>query len=70
MRESRPAKDYELFARTSVIQALRSQAVWSCQVFAQTVSEKVLCAVAQGTIASLGQPNVRPAPGVAAGRSP
>lgn len=49
----RPAKGDELVARATVVHAGRSQAVCQCQVFAVTGDQEVLCAVAQGTIASL-----------------
>jgi len=52
----RPAKGEELVARASVIHAGIRQAVCQCQVFVVSDGEEVLCAVAQGTIASLGQP--------------
>jgi uncharacterized protein (TIGR00369 family) len=52
----RPAKGEELIARASVIHAGKSQAVCQCQVFTVVAGEEVLCAVAQGTIASLGLP--------------
>ncbi|MEP7344515.1 MAG: PaaI family thioesterase [Gemmatimonadaceae bacterium] len=49
----RPAKGEVLVARASVIYAGKSQAVCQCQVFAVVGGEEILCAVAQGTIASL-----------------
>lgn len=52
----RPATGDAVVAKASVIHAGRSQAVCQCQVFAITNGEEVLCAVAQGTIASLGSP--------------
>ena len=52
----RPAKGEELVARATVIHAGKSQAVCQCQVFNVAGGEEFLCAVAQGTIASLGQP--------------
>jgi len=52
----RPAKGEELVARASVVHAGKSQAVCQCQVFIVSGGEEVLCAVAQGTIASLSQP--------------
>jgi uncharacterized protein (TIGR00369 family) len=52
----RPAKGEELVARAIVVHAGKSQAVCQCQVFAVAGGEEVLCAVAQGTIASLSQP--------------
>lgn len=53
----RPAKGDALVARASVIHCGRSQAVCQCQVFALVGAEEVLCAVAQGTIASMGTPD-------------
>ena len=52
----RPARGEQLVARASVIHAGRSQAVCQCQVFAVAGGQEVICAVAQGTIASLSQP--------------
>jgi uncharacterized protein (TIGR00369 family) len=52
----RPARGDQLVARASVIHAGRSQAVCQCQVFAVAGGQELLCAVAQGTIASLSQP--------------
>lgn len=52
----RPAKGEELVARASVIHSGKRQAVSQCQVFAVAGGEEVLCAVAQGTVASLSQP--------------
>lgn len=52
----RPAKGETLVARATVIHAGRNQAVCQCQVFAVADGEEVLCAVAQGTIASHGRP--------------
>ena len=52
----RPAKGEILVARATVIHAGRNQAVCQCQVFAVADGEEVLCAVAQGTIASHGHP--------------
>ena len=52
----RPAKGEELVARASVVHAGRTQAVCQCRVFAIVGGTEVLCAVAQGTIASLSQP--------------
>jgi uncharacterized protein (TIGR00369 family) len=51
----RPAKGEALVARASVVHAGKSQAVCRCEVFAVAGAEKVLCAVAQGTIASLNK---------------
>ena len=53
----RPAKGETLVARANVVYAGRSQAVCQCQVFCVADGKEVLCAVAQGTIVSLGQPN-------------
>lgn len=51
----RPAKGEALIARASVIHSGKSQAVCQCHVFAVTNGKELLCAVAQGTIASLSQ---------------
>lgn len=50
----RPAKGECIVARASVVHAGRSQAVCLCRLFVVIDGEEVLCAVAQGTIASLG----------------
>ncbi len=55
----RPASGECLVARASVIYAGKRQAVCQCQVFSVVNAEDVLCAVAQGTIALLGQPKLR-----------
>jgi uncharacterized protein (TIGR00369 family) len=52
----RPARGETLVARASIVHAGRSQAVCRCEVFAVTGEEWILCAVAQGTIASQGRP--------------
>jgi uncharacterized protein (TIGR00369 family) len=52
----RPAMGDMLVARASVVHAGKSQAVCQCQVFSISGGEEVLCAIAQGTIASLAQP--------------
>jgi len=52
----RPAKGEKLVARARVIHAGKTQAVCQCEVFSVAGEEEVLCAVAQGTIASLSQP--------------
>lgn len=52
----RPAKGETLVARACIVHAGRSQAVCRCEVFAVTGEEWLLCAVAQGTIASQGRP--------------
>jgi uncharacterized protein (TIGR00369 family) len=51
----RPAKGDELVARANVIHAGKNQAVCQCQVFVVCDGEELLCALAQGTIATLGQ---------------
>lgn len=51
----RPAKGDELIARASVVHAGKSQAVCQCRVYMAVAGAEVLCAVAQGTIASLAQ---------------
>jgi uncharacterized protein (TIGR00369 family) len=52
----RPTSGEALVARASVLHAGKSQAVCRCEVFAVSGAEQVLCAVALGTIASLGRP--------------
>ncbi len=52
----RPAKGDSLVARASVLHAGKSQAVCRCEVFSVSADGEKLCAVAQGTIASMGQP--------------
>jgi uncharacterized protein (TIGR00369 family) len=49
----RPAKGERLIAKASVVHAGKSQAVCRCEVFSLTEGQELLCAVAQGTIASL-----------------
>lgn len=49
----RPARGEALLARASVVHSGRSQAVCQCKVFAVAAGQEILCAVAQGTIASL-----------------
>jgi uncharacterized protein (TIGR00369 family) len=49
----RPARGESLIARASVIHAGKSQAVCKCEVFSVESGKEILCAVAQGTIASL-----------------
>jgi uncharacterized protein (TIGR00369 family) len=51
----RPAVGERLVARATATHAGKSQAVCRCDVFAVTGGEEKLCAVAQGTIAKLGQ---------------
>ncbi|MCX7219457.1 PaaI family thioesterase [Undibacterium sp.] len=51
----RPAQGDELIARAKVIHAGKNQAVCQCQVFVVCDGEELLCALAQGTIATLGQ---------------
>ena len=50
----RPASGDVLIARATVIHGGRSQAVCRCEVFSRRGDDEVLCAVAQGTIASAG----------------
>jgi uncharacterized protein (TIGR00369 family) len=50
----RPAMGETLIARARVLHAGKSQAVCHCEVFVATGGQELLCAVAQGTIASLG----------------
>jgi uncharacterized protein (TIGR00369 family) len=49
----RPARGERLIAKASVVHAGKSQAVCRCEVFSLTEGQELLCAVAQGTIASL-----------------
>jgi uncharacterized protein (TIGR00369 family) len=49
----RPARGERLIAKASVVHAGKSQAVCRCEVFSLTDGQELLCAVAQGTIASL-----------------
>jgi uncharacterized protein (TIGR00369 family) len=51
----RPARGEALIARARVVHAGKGQAVCQCEVFAFADGREVLCAVAQGTIASIGQ---------------
>lgn len=51
---TRPARGMLLVARAAVVSAGRRQAVCRCDVYAMVGDEEVLCAVAQGTIARLG----------------
>jgi uncharacterized protein (TIGR00369 family) len=52
----RPASGEALVARASILHAGKSQAVCRCEVFAVAGAERVLCAVALGTVASLARP--------------
>lgn len=52
----RPATGDALVARSRAAYAGRSQAVCQCEVFAASNGGERLCAVAQGTIASMGPP--------------
>ena len=52
----RPAVGQVIIARTGVVHAGKTQAVCRCELyFINENSNEVLCAVAQGTVASLGQ---------------
>jgi uncharacterized protein (TIGR00369 family) len=51
----RPAVGDELVARASVVHAGKNQAVCRCEIFSVSAGQETLCAVAQGTIASLSQ---------------
>lgn len=51
----RPAKGERLVVRASVVHAGKSQAVCRCEVFAIERDVEKLCAVAQGTIARIGE---------------
>ena len=52
----RPAKGEALVARASILHAGKSQAVCRCEVFAVAGGERVLCAVALGTITAQSRP--------------
>ena len=52
----RPADGKTLLARANILYAGKSQAVCRCEVFAVAGEEKLLCAVALGTIASQRRP--------------
>lgn len=56
----RPAKGERLVARANVVHAGKSQAVCRCEIFAVADGNELLCAIAQGTIASLAQPKQGP----------
>ncbi len=51
----RPAQGSRLIARADVVHSGANQAVCRCEVFVVTDDTEQLCAVAQGTIARLGQ---------------
>jgi uncharacterized protein (TIGR00369 family) len=51
----RPAKGTALIARATVICKSRTQAVCRCDVFTIDEDKENLCAVSQGTIASIGK---------------
>ena len=51
----RPAKGDGLIARAHVVHGGKTQAVCRAEVFAVDGGREVLCALAQGTVASLGQ---------------
>ena len=51
----RPATGERLIARASVVHAGKSQAVCRCEVFTVDRNVEKLCAVAQGTIARIGE---------------
>lgn len=54
----RPAMGEYIVARASVVYSGRTQAVCRCEVYAVDAGQESLCAVAQGTIARLG--NTKP----------
>ena len=57
----RPAMGTVLIARATVLSSSKNQAVCRCDVFVVDRGKEDLCAVAQGTIARIGQPSeVRP----------
>ena len=51
----RPAKGTTLIARATVVYSSKTQAVCRCDVFVVSEGKESLCAVAQGTIARIGQ---------------
>jgi uncharacterized protein (TIGR00369 family) len=51
----RPAMGEFLVARATVVHAGKNQGVCRCEVYASDNGDETLCAIAQGTIASLGQ---------------
>jgi uncharacterized protein (TIGR00369 family) len=53
----RPAVGDRLVARAHAVHVSKSQAVCRCDVFAVTDGQEKLCAMAQGTIARLGDAN-------------
>ncbi len=53
----RPALGEKLIARASVIHAGKTQAVCCCEVFCVKQHTEYLCAIAQGTINVLSNPN-------------
>jgi uncharacterized protein (TIGR00369 family) len=53
----RPAIGERLVARARAVHVSQSQAVCQCEVFALTAGQEKLCAIAQGTIAKLGEKN-------------
>ena len=53
----RPAIGERLIARAHAVHVGKSQAVCRCDIFAVSGGEEKLCAVAQGTIARLGDAN-------------
>ncbi len=53
----RPGVGDRLVARARAVHVGRSQAVCQCEVFAVNGTEEKLCAIAQGTIARLGEQN-------------
>jgi len=56
-----PAMGTMLIARATVIHSSKNQAVCRCDVFVVGEGKENLCAVAQGTIARIGQPSEIPA---------
>ncbi|MBA2881722.1 uncharacterized protein (TIGR00369 family) [Desulfosalsimonas propionicica] len=49
----KPAKGDKIISRATVIHTGRTQAVCRCEVFSDTRGDRVLCAVAQGTITAM-----------------
>lgn len=51
----KPATGTQIISRAEVIYSGKNQAVCKCEIFAVDNGNELLCAVAQGTIASIGQ---------------
>ena len=57
----RPAVGERLIARARAVHVGRTQAVCQCEVFVVTAGHEKLCALAQGTVAGLGEKAAAPA---------